>query len=46
LLIQDYFDPLKSVAHLNVRVREEDKIALIKRRQEALKKVNNRLEKE
>ncbi len=46
LLIEAYLDPSRWTEHLNVRVREEDKIALIRRRQEALKAVNNRLEKE
>ncbi len=46
LLIEAYLDPSRWTEHLNVRVREEDKIALIRRRQEALKTVNNRLEKE
>ena len=46
LMIEAYLDPSKWTEHLNVRVREEDRIALIRRRQEALKAVNNRLEKE
>lgn len=46
LLVEAYLDPSKWTEHLNIRVREEDRIALIKRRQEAMKTVNNRLEKE
>jgi GLPGLI family protein len=47
LLIQDYLDPFKTdEILLNVRVSENQKADLIRKRQEALKLVNNRLEKE
>lgn len=47
LLIQDFLDPNKAIEQmLNVRVRDSDKAELIRKRQEAMKLVNNRLEKE
>ncbi len=47
LLIEDFLDPNKAIEQmLNVRVRDSDKAELIRKRQEAMKLVNNRLEKE
>jgi len=47
LLNEDFLDPNKAIEQmLNVRVRDSDKAELIRKRQEAMKLVNNRLEKE
>jgi GLPGLI family protein len=47
LVIQDYLNPFKTDEQLfNIRFSEETKIEMLRKRQEAMKTVNNRLEKE